>query len=140
MCCSALESPTPTIRASPSLYEGAFRLETASSPGTLFHPSLMFGTGRDAAPGHRDQTKPEHERDGIAVDGCDSAADSPMSSPVPGPGDMADSYKIRLPAPGSLSPRSRMSDHEVTSSLLNPSSSLTLELSTNFDKSFHNIW
>merc|ERR1719266_2156651 len=45
---SAIESPTPTIRASPSLYEGAFRLETASSPGTLFHPSLMFGTGRDA--------------------------------------------------------------------------------------------
>ena len=131
MCCSALESPTPTIRASPSLYEGAFRLETASSPGTLFHPSLMFGTGRDAAPGHRDQTKPE-DRDGIAVDGCDSAADSPMSSPVPGPGDMADSYKIRLPAPGSLSPRSRMSDHEVTdtsSSLLIPSSSLT-KLST----------
>jgi len=39
---SALESPSQ-IRASPSLYEGAFRLEAAgSSPASLFPHSLMF--------------------------------------------------------------------------------------------------
>merc|ERR1719270_1611418 len=77
---SALESPT--IRGSPSLYEGAFRLETAGSPGGLFHPSLMF---------NRDELKKEED---IA-----DAEDSPMSSPVD------ESYKIRIPR-GSLSPRS----------------------------------
>merc|ERR1719225_2046129 len=39
---SALESPSQ-IRASPSLYEGAFRLEAASgSPASMFPHSLMF--------------------------------------------------------------------------------------------------
>merc|ERR1719282_1914205 len=77
---SALESPN-TIRASPSLYEGAFRLEAAgSSPASLFPHSLMF---RD----REERTKEEAEED------------SSMSSPVD------ESYKIRIPR-GSLSPRS----------------------------------
>ena len=80
---SAIESPTTTIRASPSLYEGAFRLETsAGSPGSLFHPSIMFG---------RDERRKEED---IA-----DQDDSPMSSPLD------ESYKIRIPR-GSLSPRS----------------------------------
>merc|ERR1712223_2001560 len=42
---SAIESPT--IRASPSLYEGAFRLETsAAGPASIFHSSIMFPPGR----------------------------------------------------------------------------------------------
>ena len=79
---SAIESPTTTIRASPSLYEGAFRLETsAGSPGGLFHPSLMFG---------RDEMERRKE----------DPDDSPLSSPP-----LDESYKIRIPR-GSLSPRS----------------------------------
>ena len=82
MCFSAIESPT-TIRASPSLYEGAFRLETsAGSPGSLFHPSIMFG---------REERRKEED---IA-----DQDDSPLSSPLD------ESYKIRIPR-GSLSPRS----------------------------------
>jgi len=79
---SALESPSQ-IRASPSLYEGAFRLEAAgSSPASLFPHSLMF---RD----REERTKEEEEAE----------EDSSMSSPVD------ESYKIRIPR-GSLSPRS----------------------------------
>jgi len=85
---SALESPN-TIRASPSLYEGAFRLESASSPSSLFHPSLMFG---------RDERRKEED----IADGDDS----PMSSPVD------ESYKIRIPR-GSLSPRSHDDDDQM---------------------------
>merc|ERR1719445_351109 len=86
---SALESPSQ-IRASPSLYEGAFRLETsAGSPGSLFHPSIMFG---------REERRKEED---IA-----DPDDSPMSSPLD------ESYKIRIPR-GSLSPRSHEEeDHQ----------------------------
>ena len=56
-------------------------METAGSPGGIFHPSLMF---------NREDRRKEEE----IVD--DS---SPMSSPVD------ESYKIRIPR-GSLSPRS----------------------------------
>ena len=77
-----MESPSQ-IRASPSLYEGAFRLEAAgSSPASLFPHSLMF---RD----REERTKEEEEAE----------EDSSMSSPVD------ESYKIRIPR-GSLSPRS----------------------------------
>ena len=64
---SALESPT--IRSSPSLYEGAFRLETMGSPGNLLssvHPSMMFNTP-DCKPDITDQDE------------------SPMSSPIDNP-------------------------------------------------------
>ena len=85
---SALESPT--IRSSPSLYEGAFRLETASSPGSLFssvHPGLMFNSS-DCKPDITDQDE------------------SPMSSPID------ESYKIRIGPRGSLSPRSHDDDDQ----------------------------
>ena len=86
-----MESPSQ-IRASPSLYEGAFRLEAAgSSPASLFPHSLMF---RD----REERTKEEEEAE----------EDSSMSSPVD------ESYKIRIPR-GSLSPRSHAdSDHMKT--------------------------
>lgn len=85
---SALESPT--IRSSPSLYEGAFRLETTSSPSSLFssvHPSMMFTTP-DCKPDITDQDE------------------SPMSSPID------ESYKIRIGPRGSLSPRSHDDDDQ----------------------------
>lgn len=85
---SALESPT--IRSSPSLYEGAFRLETMSSPGNLLssvHPSMMFNTP-DCKPDITDQDE------------------SPMSSPID------ESYKIRIGPRGSLSPRSHDDDDQ----------------------------
>jgi len=85
---SALESPT--IRSSPSLYEGAFRLETTSSPSSIFssvHPSMMFQT-QDCKPDITDQDE------------------SPMSSPID------ESYKIRIGPRGSLSPRSHDDDDQ----------------------------
>jgi len=85
---SALESPT--IRSSPSLYEGAFRLEKMGSPGNLFssvHPSMMFSTP-DSKPDITDQDE------------------SPMSSPID------ESYKIRIGPRGSLSPRSHDDDDQ----------------------------
>lgn len=72
------------MRSSPSLYEGAFRLETAGA-GSLFpHPALGLFPGQDG--------KAREER------GEDP--DSPLSSPVD------ESYKIRIGPRGSLSPRS----------------------------------
>merc|ERR1719270_761633 len=86
---SAIESPT--IRASPSLYEGAFRLETsAASPASMFHPSIMFPPGR------------EDRKDDIAdQDDC-----SPLSSPLD------ESYKIRIPR-GSVSPTSHEDEDQM---------------------------
>lgn len=94
---SALESPTirssPSMINSPSLYEGAFKLETMScSQSGLFshHPSMMINT-----------PKVEHSM----LD----QEESPMSSPVD------ESYKIMIGPRGSVSPRSNddLDDHSM---------------------------
>ena len=78
---SALESPN--AHTSPSLYEGAFRLETTARPSDMFsaglHATMLIGS-----------CKGENIHD----------EDSPMSSPVD------ESYKIRIGPRGSSSPAS----------------------------------
>ena len=94
MYSSAIESPT--IRASPSLYEGAFRLETsAASPASIFHSSIMFPPGREE--------RGRKEDDIADQDDC-----SPLSSPLD------ESYKIRIPR-GSVSPRSHEDEDQMKS-------------------------
>jgi hypothetical protein len=95
---SALESPT--VRSSPSLYEGAFRLETTARPSDMFTAGAMLLA-----------TPPKQQDDSIAEDEDDDSLSSP---PVD------ESYKIRIGPTmglhhnrgGSLSPPPRSHEGE----------------------------
>jgi hypothetical protein len=95
---SALESPT--MRGSPSLYEGAFRLETTARPSDMFTAGAMLL----ATP----PSSKQQEDDSIVDDDDDSLSSPPID----------ESYKIRIGPTierhraGSLSPPPRSHEGE----------------------------
>ena len=89
---SALESPS--MRSSPSLYEGAFRLETTARPSDMFSSSLQATMLIGQLGGLNGGGKDHNDEDA-----------SPLSSPADD-----SSYKIRIGPRGSSSPTSHDDD------------------------------